>query len=132
MSKDEGQGDGGNVYRLPLGRAGHPSQHKPDGARPGAPDEPKPRPGKRRRLSKTAAGLALIVGTGGGVAAINGADAMASARTVPGVSAARVVDITQLSSARKGLTPRRSPNNRRSPLTDGDHDGPDGDGPSAA
>jgi hypothetical protein len=137
MSEDEGsQSEGGNVYQLPLGQAGHPSRHKADPGVPGGHDVTKPRTGKRRRLSKTAAGLALIVGTGGGVAAINGADSIASARATPGVSAARVVDIAQLGSARRNLLPRRTPNTRKSPVTkaheDGDGEGPDGDGPSAA
>jgi hypothetical protein len=119
--------DGDNVYPFPPaalgGQAGAAS--RPPGGR-----------GKRRhrgasRLSKTAAGLALIIGTGGSVVPLSGAEALASTRSpVPGVSAARVVDIAQ--SSRKTPTERKKPSSRKAPSSETGPPSPDDDGPSAA
>lgn len=127
-SDDGGGGSGsgsGNVYpfpRLPL-----PGGVSPD-------QKPKRRESRRSRLTKTAAGLALILGAGGSVASMGGTDATA---TSPGaaaeVTAARVVDITQTPAVRKTSGSHRGAGTRTSPRPDGGPEGPTDDGgPSAA
>lgn len=120
--------DDDNVYPFPSPgtRGGAPVPRDRDGG--------KKRASKASRLSKTAAGLALIVGTGGGVASLNGADLLASQRgPTTEVAAAGVVDIMHSASARKTLSDRKKANPRRSsgaPFDPGPPD--DGGGPSAA
>jgi len=67
---------------------------------------------RRSRLTKTAAGLALIIGTGGTSGVLGGTEASASTPTDggrPPSAVARVVDIAHFSSQRRGSTPSKRP-----------------------
>lgn len=141
------RGKEGKVYTFPPPSAGRrrrragsapQDQGSPDSAQEGT-GRATPRASRKSRLSKTAAGLALIVGTGGSVASLAGADNLASARGAPTGVAARVVDITQLSSARRGASSPRTGRGVQkgqeragSPSSRGPEGPTDDGGPSAA
>lgn len=74
---------------------------------------------RRSRLTKTAAGLVLIIGTGGTSGVLGGTAASASTPgegSRPPSAVARVVDITHFSSLRRGSSPNKRP---QGPTDDG-------------